>query len=371
MRIFFFLISGIFLMGLSQKVLAQKKDYIVLYDSVFREGKIEKLTNNGLTEVSFRRSNKEEFQTYTIEQITEFRYHGKQFYPKEIAVSGVVKKVFLEKLPNHVPEAVIWKLNTQPAAYLLETAYGLEYLGENFREVLLEKFGKSDLKPLLDITSLEDIPLAYLNKAANTLEGPRTFTRYLVFTPYAALSSQRVGFSLPDAELDDQIGGIAPVIGISGELFLDFKRQFSVSTGVLWSQFDSQEFFRYSRGSTRFESDVYLDFSLIQIPIAARYYHDFKPNEMRFFAELGYSYGIADFKNTGIFQAELIGTQEIISTRRPFELEREFAGMMVGIGVEKYLSTYRGVTLGLRNSSLGGRNDSSIKSFTFYLGYKF
>ena len=371
MRIFFFLISGIFLLGLGQKVQAQKKDHIILYDSIFREGKIEKFPSNGLTEVSFRRSSREEFQTYTIDQITEFQYNGRKFSPKEIAVSGTVKTVFLEKLPNPVQGAIIWKLNTQPAAYLLETSEGFEYLGENFREVLLEKFGKSDLKPLLDITSLEDIHLAYLNKTANTLETPRTFTRHLVFTPYLGMSSQRVGFSLPDADLDDRIGGFAPVVGISGELFLDFERRFSVSTGVLWSRFDSQEFFKYSRGSTRFETDVYMDFALIQIPISARYYYDFKPNEMRFFAELGYVYGLADFKNTGVFQAELIGTQEIISTRRPFELEREFAGMMFGIGVEKYLSTYRGVTLGLRNSSLGGRNDSSIQSLTFYIGYKF
>lgn len=371
MRILLCLFVGTFLLGFSQEGQAQRMDYIILYDTIYREGKIESLPSNNLTEINFRRSRRDQYQTYLIEDISELRYNGRKFHRKEITVNANSKQVFLEKLPDAVEGAIIWKLNSEPAQYLLETPKGMQYLGEDYQSVLLENFGKEFLKPLMDFTPLEDIPLVYLNKAANTLEAPRTFTRHLVFSPHLGVGLQQVGFSLPETDFQNQVSGVSSQLGISGEVFLDFKRRFSASTGIIWSRFDSQDFFTYSKGSTQFESDIYMDFSLIQIPILFRYYYDVKPNRVRLYAELGYNYGMANFVKLGLFQAELINGQEVITTQEPMEMGSEYQGLSFGVGIERYFSTYKGITMGIKNSYMEGKNDRSIQNLTFHIGYKF
>lgn len=370
-RLYLVTVFFLVLFQLPDSVFAQKNDYVVLSDTILSQGNIKELPSNNHTQIFFRRSRKEEFKSFSIDDVSEFRMSNRMFFRKQIELHGQRQVIFLEQISDPIKGAVIWKLNGDTDLYLLEVGEEMKILDTDYKLVLSNELNNKDLIPLLDITPLDEVALAYLNKTVNTIKGPRTYTKYLVVTPYLGFTSQSVGFRLLDSDIPEKVTGSSLTIGINGEVFLDFKRKVSVLIGVSLSKFDSQEFFNYSRGQQSFESDVFMDFSLVQVPVMVRYYYDFKPNKMRFFAEMGYSLGFANYENLGVFQAEIFQDQTVITTRRSFEMGNEFAGITTGIGCEKYLSKHRGLALGLRQFNLIGDNESFVHGLIFHLGYKF
>jgi hypothetical protein len=348
----------------------EKQDYIIVGDSALSQGKVVGIPSENNQVIYFARSKRSEPIKYTIGEVTEFRFSERVFVAKNVSVGGAMTTVFLEKLPNEMPEVKLWRLNGKPSFYYLETEKGFEELGEDYRTVLENTFDNPDLKPLLAITNKNEISLNYFTKTASNLKISRTFTKLFTITPWVGYSNQKVGFTIPDSNVPAKISGSSPALGVHGEVFLTHKRNLSAGVGLMWNKVDSQGFFEYTFNQIRFESDIFVDFSLIQIPITVRYYYDLKPNKLRIFAEAGYSYALPSYSKLGVFQAEFERNTVITSTKT-FAMPENFGGFIWGIGVEKYLNKHRGIVLGLRNYSLNGSLGESMKGITIQLGYKF
>ncbi|MFC5192195.1 hypothetical protein ACFPIK_10480 [Algoriphagus aquatilis] len=355
---------------LAQAQRPEKKDYIILGDTALSQGKIFGMPTKENTEVTFARSRRTPSRIYSVAEVSEFRMSERVFFSKKALLGGQERLVFLEKLPHEAGGVSLWRLNAKPAVFFVETVKGLEVLEEDYKETLGTAYGNGNLLPLVAITNKSELSLNYLSKTAKNLSSPRTITKLLTLTPWVAYSSQSVEFLIPDSTVPAKISGSSPSFGVVGELFLTFKRDLSVGLGVTWSQLDNQGFFTYATNQLRYESDVFVDFSLIQVPLTVRYYYDLSPNRYRIFAEAGYSYGMPSYEKAGVFQAE-IGTNSIITSSKTFQLTDTYSGFIWGVGVEKYLSKHRGVALGLRHASLGGIDDESFNGFNFYLGFKF
>ncbi|WP_157373392.1 outer membrane beta-barrel protein [Algoriphagus terrigena] len=356
-----------------EKSLAQvplKKDYIVVADTALSQGIIEDIPSENNTVIYFARTKKEEKVRYTVEEVSEFRVSERLFFRKEIPQNTSKQVVFLEKLPHPVKDAVFWRLNGEKPIFYIETPAGMEILGDSYRSQLSNRLGNPMLDPLLEITNLKELSLQYLARTANTIEKPRTFSRIFVITPYVGYSSQTVGLTIPDSGHEAQITGSSPAFGLNGEAFLTFKRNLSLNAGVSWTQFDAQEYFIYEFGASRYEADVFLDFSLLQIPITAKYYLDLKPNKWRLFGEAGYSYAIPDYEKLGIYQGKY-GRDEVVTSVKSFEMSDKYSGITWGIGVEKYLNKHQGIVFGLRGFKVDGESKDFVKGLTFHLGYKF
>ena len=360
-------------LALPRKSLAQiplKKDYIVVADTALSQGIIEDIPSENNTAIYFARTKKEEKVRYTVEEVSEFRVSERLFFRKEIPQNNTKQVVFLEKLPHSVTDAVFWRLNGDKPIFYVETPAGMEILGDSFRTQLADRLGNPMLDPLLEITNLNELSLQYLARTANTIEKPRTFSRIFVITPYVGYSSQTVGLTIPDSDEEAEITGSSPAFGLNGEAFLTFKRNLSLNVGVSWSQFDTQQYFVYEFGANRYESDVFLDFSLLQIPITAKYYLDLKPNKWRLFGEVGYSYAIPDYEKLGIYHGKL-ESGEVVTSVRSFEMSDRFSGVTWGVGAEKYLNKHQGLVLGVRGFKVDGESEDFLKGLTFHLGYKF
>jgi hypothetical protein len=347
-----------------------KSDYVVLGDTLLTQGVIRELPSENNTVIYFARSKKSEPQKYTVENVTEFRLSERVFFRKEIPQGDGRKTVFLERLPNAAPNAMVWRLNEQAASYYLETSEGMEVLEGSFREQLTEALNNPLLAPLLEITKLNDFSLVYLFRTANTIQKPRTFSRLFAITPYVGYSSQTVGLTIPDSNEDIQVTGSSPAFGVNGEVFLTFKRSLSLNVGAMWTQFDSQNSAQYQYNQTRFDSDVFLDFSLLQIPVTVKYYVDLKPNKWRLFGEAGYSYALPNYDKLGVYQAEIEG-DVVVTTTKGFEMSDSFSGFTLGIGAERYLNKHRGLVLGIRQFKVIGDENEFVQGLTFQLGYKF
>ncbi|MCZ8134386.1 MAG: hypothetical protein O9252_02655, partial [Algoriphagus sp.] len=259
-----------------QTALAQrpeKKDYIILGDTALSQGKIFGMPTKDNTEVTFARSRRTPAKTYSVAEVSEFRMSEMVFFSKKAPLGGQEQLVFLEKLPHEAGGVLLWRLNAKPAVFFVETAKGLEELGENFKQTLGSAYGNDNLLPLIAITDKSELSLNYLSKTAKNLPSPRTFTKLVTLTPLVGISSQSVEFLIPDSAVPAKISGSSPSFGVIGELFLTFKRDLSVGLGVTWSQLDNQGFFTYATNQLLYESDVFVDFSLIQVPLTVRYYY--------------------------------------------------------------------------------------------------
>lgn len=348
----------------------EKKDYIILADTALSQGKILGVPTENNTRVNFVRSRRTPVITYSVSEVSEFRMSERVFFSKKVPLNRKEQQFFLEKLPHEVGGISLWRLNGRPAKFFVETAKGLEELGGNYKETLGLAYSNDNLLPLIAITDKSELSLNYLSKTAKNLPSPRTFTKLLTLTPVLGMGSQSVEFLIPDSTVPAKISGSSPSFGVIGELFLTFKRDLSVGLGVTWSQLDSQGFFTYTANQMQYESDVFVDFSLIQVPLTVRYYYDLSPNRYRIFAEAGYSYAMPSYEKAGVFQAE-INDNSITTSSKTVQLSETYSGFILGVGVEKYLSNHRGVALGLRQSSMGGVNDESFKNLNFYVGFKF
>ncbi|WP_343851893.1 outer membrane beta-barrel protein [Algoriphagus jejuensis] len=361
---------GLFLYLPSFGQVPLKKDYIVIADTALSQGVVRDIPAMDNTVIYFARSKKQAFQRLSVEEVSEFRISERHFFRKEIPKGGGQRVVFLEKLRHAVPEATLWKLNGETPVYYVETASGMEVLGTSYRETLAASLDNPLLVPLIELTKPNDLSLEYLSRTANTIEKPRTFSRIFVLTPFVGYSRQTVGLLVPDSSEEIKITGSSPALGVNGEAFLTFSRNLSLNVGLTWTQFDAQDFFVYEQGVNRLESDVYLDFTLLQVPVAARYYFDLEPNKWRLYGEVGYSYAIPSYDKLGVYQGKF-ELEEVVTSRKSFEMSDSFSGVSYGVGVERYLSKHRGLVFGLRQFKVSGDENEFVQGLTFQLGYKF
>lgn len=347
-----------------------KKDYIVVGDSALSQGIVRDIPSEGNTAIHFAKSKKGKDQRYTVEEVTEFRLSERMFYSKRIAQGVGGRLVFLEKLPRSNPELTFWKLHEELPKYYVETSEGLELLDESFRERLGELLDNAMLEPLLEVTRRSDLSLIYLSRAVVEVEKPRTFVKPLAFTPHIGYSSQSVEFGLPDSNERGSVAGSSPAVGLDAEAFLTFRRNISLSVGVLWTSFDSQDFIQYQRNQTRIDSDFYLDFSLFQVPTMLRYYLDLSPNKWRAYVGAGYSYAVPSYDRMGVYQAVVDG-DAVTTSERGLAMDDSFSGMTLGLGVEKYFGGSRALVFGLRQFKVTGQGDDLVQGLDFQLGYNF
>ncbi|TDQ15170.1 outer membrane protein with beta-barrel domain [Algoriphagus boseongensis] len=359
-----------FLVGSALAQTQGKRDYIVLADTIYSQGKIDDIPSEENTVLFFSRSKKEEFKKYTIKEINEFRVSDRLFFRKSFQLNGEDKLAFLEKLPHSTDKVSLWKWNGKINYFFVETPSGIHQLEAEFRPQLLDAYGNLDLDPLISLTRPKELSLIYLAKTAKTIQKPRTFTNLFGITPWVGYSSQTVGFVIPNTNKEGKIQSASPSFGLNAEVFVTFLRNLSFNVGAILSKFDSQDYFMYEQNSIRYESDIFADFNQIQIPVTARYYLDLDPNRWRLFGEVGYGYSMQKYNSMGIYQAKF-ERNEVETSIAPFSLEDSFSGITWGIGVEKYIRKNQGFSFGLRQLDTKGLNQQSINSLIFYLGYKF
>ncbi len=347
-----------------------KKDFVVEGDTALRQGFVRDIPSENNTAIYFARSKKDGYSKLTTAEVSEFQISERLFFRKDIAPEGRPQTVFLEKLAQSDSGVVFWKLNGEEPLYFVESSQSIELLDESFRQQLADALGNPMLDPLLDLTRRDSYSLGYLARVANTIEKPRTFSRIFVVTPFVGYSSQTVGLVIPDSNQEGRITASSPAFGLNGEAFLTFRRNLSFNVGVSWTQFDSQEYFVYEYGTNRYESDVFVDFDLLQIPVTMRYYFDLEPNRWRLYAEAGYSHAIPSYEKLGVYQGK-IALEEVVTSVRDFGMGDRFSGFTWGIGVERYLSKHQGVVFGLRQFKVTGKNDGFVQGLTFHMGYKF
>ncbi|WP_026951110.1 outer membrane beta-barrel protein [Algoriphagus mannitolivorans] len=348
----------------------EKKDYIVIQDSVLTQGKVFGIPSENNTLIFFAQSKKEDPQPYRVNEITEFRVSERMFFKKEISLPGMPAVVFLEKLPHSNEKAVFWKWNGRPNIFFLESSGKMQRLGDDYAQVIKEGFSNPLLDPLLDLTSLSEISLVYFSRTSNTIQKPRTFSKLVGITPYLGYSQQTVEFEILDTNLMGQVSGSSPAVGLNFEVFPTFQRNLSLNLGGFWSQFDSQSFFNYQSGGNPVESDIFLDFQTIQFPLTGRYYFDLKPNKLRLYGELGFSFALMNYEKLGVYQAQRSG-QNWVTAVKSFEMEQNFTGSTWGLGAEKNLTKGRAIVFGLRGFKVSGKRGEGLQGLTFSTGFKF
>lgn len=371
LKIALFICFTFFLSNLAEAQAPPKKDYIVILDSIYSQGNVKELPESENQVVYFARTRREGFKKYTIEEVTELRVAGRVFFSKTFELNGEKKLAFLEQLTGPAEKVTIWKWNGKPRYYFLETESGIrQLLDSDYQSQLNEAYGNPDLEPLIELTKLNDLSLIYLAQSSKKVQKPRTFTNLFAITPFVGYSSQTIGYTIPDTNLEEEMTGSSFAAGINAEAFVTFKRNLSINVGATYSRFDSQEYLNFNYGGYEFQNDVFADFHLIQFPALARYYLDLKPNKMRLYGEVGYTYAIPIYNSMGIYQAKF-ERNEVETSTRSFEMEDSFSGLVWGIGLEKYLNKNHGLVVGLRQ--FNGQADLSdfVRGLTFHLGYKF
>lgn len=367
-----FLLLFLLVIGEGQLLQAQKKnDYIVIKDSLLTHGYIKSIPIYPSREVLFKQKKKEEFQVYAMDEVSEFQERNLLFQRKAINVDGRSELVFLELLGDSVANASFWKLNAETNRYYIQTPAGItELRKDTYKSTLTEIFTNPDWKYLIEITPLWELPLEYFSQTVNTWDKPRSFTKFFRISPFIGLGAIQTHFQLDESNTKTSFSVQSPQVGIVGEFFLGLKRNISITAGINYSDIDGQGLFRYGQGSLRYESDVYMDYSLIQVPLGARYYRDIKPNDLRVFGLSNYSLGLVSMQNAGMFVAELTGN-EILTYERDFEFSKMLMGLNAGIGVEKYLSAKRSLTGTIQFFQLNGNESDQVSGINLLLGFKF
>ncbi|GMQ27101.1 hypothetical protein Aoki45_37840 [Algoriphagus sp. oki45] len=348
-----------------------KTDYIIINDSIFAQGKVEGIPVEDNRVVYFIRSKWEGPKRYSVEEVSEFQVSERKFFRKQLNWQGKSQFVFLERLPRPFVKAIFWKLNGEPNQFFVEVDQELLPLEEDYKETLRSAFSDKSLENLIPITRLKESSLIYFSRTATTIQKERTFSKFASITPHAGIGLNSIEFLIPESLEEVKLQAAAPVIGLNGELFLNFYRSLSFNLGLKWSQLDAQQFRQYSWKGSDFQTDVFVDMSWVQVPVAARYYFDLNPNRFRIFAEAGLVYVQACYSTSGLFMAEIEGNQ-VTTSSPPLELGTTFTGTGFGLGADKYLPNRRAVVFGFNYSKATGETKGgALAGLNFYLGYKF
>lgn len=354
-----------------QTVFAQKSDYAILYDTVYRQGKITDLPIEGNTVIFFKSSAKSAPERLTVDDVKEFSFKERLFFRKQIVVGEREAKVFLERLPVVNSKATLWKMNGPDHHFFVESDGELTPLKANgYKETLSNIFEKPELSSLIRTTQLNEFQLNYLFKTAENITKPRSFSKTIVLMPNVGFGMITYSFVLPEIFENVSLSGNSPVVGFNIETFVNFNRSISLNFSPSWSNFSSHTFESFIARNGRVESDVNIGFSTIQLPLLAKYYHDIKANKSRVFVELGYNFAFSSFRTANVFEAKISGNT-VLTSQKSLELPKKHQGAVAGLGFEKYLNNHRVVVLGFRGTFLSEILESKITQTHLFAGYKF
>lgn len=354
-----------------QTAWAQKSDFAILYDTVYRQGKISDLPTEGNTVIFFRSSAKSDPERLTVDEVKEFSFKERLFFRRQIQVGDREAQVFLEKLPVVNSKATLWKLNGPEHRFFVETEGELIPLQpKGYKETLSNILEKPELSSLIRTTQLNELQLNYLFRTAENITKPRSFSKTIVFMPNVGFGMINYSFVLPENFQNVSLSGSSPVLGLNIETFVNFNRSISLNLSPTWSNFRSHTFASYTARNGRVESDVNIGFSTIQFPLLAKYYHDIQANKSRIFVELGYNFAFSSFRTANLYEAKISGNT-VLTSQKSLELPKKHQGAVAGLGFEKYLNNHRIVVLGFRGTFLSETLESKITQTHLFAGYKF
>jgi hypothetical protein len=356
---------------LTFETLAQKKrDHIVLNDSAYIEGYIKLDNSNPFENVFFKKRRKDSYQNYTIQEVSEFYENHRNYQRKTFGYQNQTVTVFLEKLVYDYPEISVFKWLDDRKTFFMETENGIKQLDENFKEELQAKLDNPYLAPLFDITKLNYNSLSYLLSVANSNTQSQTFSRFFRVTPQIGFVSSAHHFKIPNQNEFIKLKGSGSSFGFNLEIFPTLKRNVSLNFSPSFISGSAFSFSSYQEGSFNLETDLFFDYTSIQMPVQARYYLEIEPNEFRGFFELGYGLEIMNTKN-GVLEIAEFRPENISTDTQTFELSSNFRGINTGMGIEKYLKKTKAVTLGITYSSRQNAVNEKSSYLKPYLGFKF
>ena len=359
----------LFSLGVNQSIQAQKKhDHLTLNDSAYIEGYV-KLSNSApTTNVFFKRKKKEPYINYSIEAVSDFHENHRTYYRKTFEFKGEPVTVFLEKLVYDNTDISIYKWINEKGLFFLESENGLSLLGENFREEISKRLANPNLTPLLEISKLDYTSLSYLLTVSKT--EPRTFSRFFRVTPQAGISLYSYQLTVPSQNSSIKLKGTSANLGVNLEFLPTYNRNLSLNISPSYGTGNAHGFRTYVEGSSKFDTDLYFNFTTIQIPVTARYYLDIRPNKFRAFIELGYSWSSLKARD-GILDIAEFKENTIRTDSRDFDPSSDYNGYIGGVGIEKYLKRTRAITIGIRYSSYSNQNSEESNQLSPYIGFKF
>ena len=192
------LITFVGMLLFQQESIAQRNDYIVFRDSIFTEGIVKDIPSDENTSVFFKRSRRDEFTKYTIEEVGEMMVGQRKFFRKTIQTNGETQTVYLELIPQEMSTIKLWQLNQDKDEFFIETDDQFIWLDESYPILLERLLDNPDLAPLISITDLNWYDLTYLFKTAKRYEAKRTYTPIFVFTPYTGVTFTEYQFTIPN-----------------------------------------------------------------------------------------------------------------------------------------------------------------------------
>jgi len=366
-----FLISLPFLLLLMPRLtFAQRNNNIVLRDTVFSEGYINQLPENIKNTVYFKVKRKDPWTKYGIEEVQEYFVNSTRFLRRRLPEKDGGELVFLELVPSDKKGYNLFRSVEDKKILYLEGPKGIERLTPDFKEVLKQIEPRPQLQPLLDITGFNVYEIAYFLSESENFQKPRTYTKPTAFGVHAGSALVANQFIIPFTNEQVTVNGTGIQAGVSWELRPTALRTIGFSAGLNFTKVTSQEFLKFQDQNTRFEVDAFLDYSVIQLPVLARYYLDIRPQSLRAYAELGYGLSFIQSTPYSLEVAQLEGNQ-IFTYRRAAEISGNFYGVFGGIGVEKILPKSHSVFLGIKFSSQQTANKEQLQLTTGVIGFRF
>ncbi len=365
--IFFFTLSIISTSG----SFAQSKifDFIVVEEKV-TPGSLENMPSESNTVIFFTPNDNSKKQKYTVLQVSEFRFNGRMFFRKNLGTAAKPQYKFLERVSAESQRFPLFRLHDESGYFYIGKDDSLFPLKEDYKEKLKEVLENPNVDPLVDLTDLKEDQLNDLLQNAWILTKPRTFTKPIVFTPYVGFGFIDHLINYPDINHSLVIRPKAIMVGINTEYFINYHRNISLNFSPQLIQYQSLTFDTFQAFGNRYESDVFVRFSSIQLPVSIRYYLDISPNKLRLYGDLGAvaSFGLA--QQATIYEA-IIEKDEIQSSKSDFEFPNNHFGITYGFGMERYFKKHKGLVLGMKGLHISGKSDSKITQNQLFLGYKF
>ncbi|WP_373497684.1 hypothetical protein [Aquiflexum sp.] len=355
---------------LSNRVFAQKGEYIVFQDSVLSQGFVQFPGNEGITSVNFKSGKKKEFITYSIRDISEFSKGGNTFFRRNIGGVNSDSWEFLELLPNKNSGIDLWLSHEKPFRYFIEKDSVLKEFEDGYKDLLKEWLDDPNVEVLIDRTKVNEFELLYLLKTANEIQKPRTFTNVFVFTPYIGFASIWHKYFFPSTNIIKYQQSLSPTFGFNAEAFLNHKRNISFNAGIQTLSFSSQDFESVDSRGITLESDIFVQFSGFQYPIFGKIYLDNIPGKMRLYSELGAIFSSFEIENATVFEA-IINGEMVNPQKKEFDFPERHSGILFGFGFERYFNGHRGIVLGIRGSKVRQGENLGLNQIQLHSGFKF
>lgn len=341
-----------------------------MQDSAYIEGYIKIDHSDPLRKVFFKQTKTESYQSYGIQDVSEFYEDHRNYQRKTFSYQNQTVTVFLEKLVYEYPKVSVYKWINEKDVFFIETENGIQQLDENFRKEIQAQVDNSYLAPLFDITKLNYSSLSYLLNVANLNTQSQTFSKFFRVTPQIGFVSSTHNFKIPNQNQVIKLKGSGSSFGLNFEVLPTLKRNLSINFSPSYTIGKSSGFFAYQEGDSRFETDLYFDFSSIHLPAQIRYYLEIQPNKFRAFLEAGYGLDLMKAKDGMLDIAEIKG--QLISTDSDFiDPSSDFKGIITGLGIEKYIRKTKALTFGISYSSKKNSASEKYSYFKPYLGFKF